>query len=165
MDREGGGGGCCCRSRTDCKRLQIDPVSRNFLTTDHGEQNQMSYAGPASRATRASEMQLVASRSATTGRTGGQGARPRAQTSTPREGRATVFTAGLLVGLAIGAGIALLVAPQSGAEARQALARRGRRLRHRGADAWEDLRDELRRVTRRRAESRRQRKVDRESDV
>jgi hypothetical protein len=79
---------------------------------------------------------------------GSQAARPRVQTSAPREGRATVFTAGLLVGLAIGAGIALLVAPQSGAEARQALIRRGRRLRRRGANAWDDLRDEFRRVAR-----------------
>jgi gas vesicle protein len=61
-----------------------------------------------------------------------------------------VFTAGLLVGLAIGAGVALLVAPQTGADARRALVRRGRRLRRRGVDAWEDLRDELRRVRRRR---------------
>src|SRR5688572_16205403 len=94
----------------------------------------VSYAGPASRATRASDMQLVGTRSTATGRTGGQDARPRAQTSAPREGRATVFTAGLLVGLAIGAGVALLVAPQTGAETRQALVRRGRRLRRRGVD-------------------------------
>ncbi len=165
MDREGGGGGCCCRSRTDCKRLQNDPVSRNFLTTDHGEQNQMSYAGPASRASRASEMQLLATQSTASGRAGGHGARPRAQTSTPREGRATVFTAGLLVGLAIGAGIALLVAPQAGAETRQALARRGRRLRRRGVDAWEDLRDELRRVARRRSKGRGQRAESQRSDL
>ena len=166
MDREGGGGGCCCRSRTDCKRLQNDPVSRNFLTTDHGEQNQMSYAGPVSRATRASEMQLVASQSTATGRSGGHAARPRAQTSTAQEGRATVFTAGLLVGLAIGAGIALLVAPQSGAETREALARRGRRLRRRGSNAWEDLRDELRRVgQRRKSAGRRQRTEKREPEI
>lgn len=132
---------------------QNDPVSRNFLTTDHGEQNRMSYAGPASRATRAPETPSIGSRSTANGQTGGQGARARVQTSAAREGRATVFTAGLLVGLAIGAGVALLVAPQTGAEARRALVRRGRRLRRRGVDAWEDLRDELRRVARRRNEA------------
>lgn len=68
----------------------------------------------------------------------------------PREGRAVVFAAGVLVGLAIGAGVALLVAPQTGVETRQDLMRRGRRLRRRGVDAWEDLRDEFRRVARRR---------------
>jgi len=125
----------------------------------------MSYAGPASRGSRASEMQLVATRSAATGSSGGQGARPRAQTSTPREGRATVFTAGLLVGLTVGAGIALLFAPQTGVETRQALTRRGRRLRRRGANAWEDLRDELHRVARRKTAGRRQKSEDRESKV
>jgi hypothetical protein len=128
---------------------QIEPVSRNFLTTDHGEQIRMSYAGPASRAARA-EVQLVGARS--TGRTGSPNPRARSQTSVPREGRTTIFAAGLLVGLAIGAGVALLVAPQSGLEARRALMRRGRLLRRRGVNAWDDLRDELRRVRRRQAE-------------
>lgn len=55
-----------------------------------------------------------------------------------------IFAAGALLGVAVGAGAALLLAPQSGAETRFRLARRGRRLRERTADAWDDLRDELR---------------------
>lgn len=62
------------------------------------------------------------------------------------------LAAGVLLGLALGAGATLLLAPQSGSEVRHDLARRGRRLRRRlgrrGAHAWEDLRDELRRAAR-----------------
>jgi hypothetical protein len=65
-------------------------------------------------------------------------------------GRTAAFTAGITLGLLFGAGIALLLAPQTGADTRRALARRGRRLRIRGRDAWDDLRVELRRARRRR---------------
>jgi hypothetical protein len=54
-----------------------------------------------------------------------------------------VFAAGLAVGIAVGAGIALLVAPRSGFVTRRRLARRGRKIARRGRDAWADLRDEL----------------------
>lgn len=60
-----------------------------------------------------------------------------------------IFTAGAVLGAAIGAGAALLFAPQSGARTRHNIARRGRRLRTRTADAWEDLRHELRYAARR----------------
>jgi len=60
-----------------------------------------------------------------------------------------IFAAGALLGAALGAGAALLFAPQSGAETRHDLAHRGRRLRERTGDAWEDLRDELRYAARR----------------
>ena len=60
-----------------------------------------------------------------------------------------IFTAGAVLGAAIGAGAALLFAPQSGARTRHNLARRGRHLRTRTADAWEDLRHELRYAARR----------------
>jgi len=60
-----------------------------------------------------------------------------------------IFAAGALLGAALGAGAALLFAPQSGEQARHDLARRGRRLRARTADAWDDLRDELQYVARR----------------
>jgi len=43
-----------------------------------------------------------------------------------------------------------LLAPQSGTDARRHLARRARRLRDRGEDAWDGLRRELRRAARRR---------------
>ena len=54
-----------------------------------------------------------------------------------------VFGAGLAIGIAIGASVALLIAPRSGVVTRRRLARRGRRLARRGRDAWSDLRDEL----------------------
>ena len=46
-----------------------------------------------------------------------------------------------LAGLAIGAGVALLFAPQSGEQTRRDLARRGRRARMRAQEMAEDLRD------------------------
>jgi len=55
-----------------------------------------------------------------------------------------IFATGALLGAALGAGAALLFAPQSGAEARHNLARQGRHLRARTATAWDDLRHELR---------------------
>jgi len=64
-----------------------------------------------------------------------------------RRGRGS-FLAGLGIGLAVGAAVALLLAPQSGAETRQSLRRRGRRVRNRAADAWDDLRTELERTKR-----------------
>ena len=60
-----------------------------------------------------------------------------------------IFTAGAGLGAAIGAGAALLFAPESGAQTRHKLARRGRHFRTRTADAWEDLRHELRYAARR----------------
>ena len=58
-----------------------------------------------------------------------------------------IFGAGLALGLALGAGAALLTAPQSGEETRAALRgrvkRMGRTTRRRSRDAWDELRDEL----------------------
>ena len=51
--------------------------------------------------------------------------------------------AGLLVGALIGAGTALLLAPQSGQETRTLLRRKARRARHRATDAWDDLAGDL----------------------
>lgn len=63
-----------------------------------------------------------------------------------------VFGAGLALGVALGAGVALLTAPQTGGEARAALRRRaGRTSRafgRRSRDAWADVQDELRGMTR-----------------
>lgn len=53
----------------------------------------------------------------------------------------------------MGAAAALLLAPQSGAATRQALRTRGKKIRNRARDAWEDLALELkatRRALRRR---------------
>ena len=62
---------------------------------------------------------------------------------------AGVFTLGAVAGALIGAGVALLLAPQSGVETREEIASRARRLRSRADDSWDDLRDELRRLRRR----------------
>lgn len=60
-----------------------------------------------------------------------------------------IFAAGAVLGAAIGAGAALLFAPQSGARTRHNIAKRSRHLRTRTADAWDDLRHELRYAARR----------------
>ncbi len=57
--------------------------------------------------------------------------------------RVAVFGTGIVLGTALGAGLALLFAPSSGEEIRAAIARRGARLAHQGRDVWDDLRDEL----------------------
>ena len=58
-----------------------------------------------------------------------------------------IFGAGLALGLALGAGTALLTAPQSGEETRAALRGRAKRLgratTRRSRDAWAELREEL----------------------
>jgi hypothetical protein len=60
-----------------------------------------------------------------------------------------IFAAGALLGAAVGASAALLLAPQSGARTRHNLARRGRHLASRTGNAWDDLRHELRYAARR----------------
>lgn len=60
-----------------------------------------------------------------------------------------ILGAGLLVGALLGAGAALLLAPQSGFETRTAIRRQARHARHRASDAWSELADELAAVARR----------------
>lgn len=57
--------------------------------------------------------------------------------------------AGLLIGALVGAGTALLLAPQSGADTRTTIRRKARFVRHRAGDAWDDLAAELAAVARR----------------
>lgn len=57
--------------------------------------------------------------------------------------------AGLLFGLALGAGLAILFAPRTGEETRELLGERARMLRGRAGDRFEDMRDDLGRMTRR----------------
>jgi hypothetical protein len=67
------------------------------------------------------------------------------QPAVPSPGRrpTVTFLAGLGIGLAVGAAVGILLAPKSGAETRQALRNRGRKVGNRARDAWEDLRIEL----------------------
>ncbi|MBL0937276.1 MAG: YtxH domain-containing protein [Gemmatimonadaceae bacterium] len=56
---------------------------------------------------------------------------------------------GVLIGLALGAGAALLLAPASGEDTRRHLRRNARRLYAKGSDAVEELRDDTARTARR----------------
>ncbi len=62
---------------------------------------------------------------------------------------AGVLSLGILAGALVGAGVALLLAPQSGEETRERIATRARRMGTRADEGWDDLRDELRRLRRR----------------
>lgn len=131
----------------------------------------MSYAGPTPRAKQLPLPQppskkFSASRSpAATATTGSSRTAPRhsydpraaerAEARSRRRGwdGMAVFAAGIAVGLAVGVGTTLLFAPQTGEETRYAIARRARRIRRRGGDAWGDLRREFSRATKRRFRS------------
>lgn len=108
----------------------------------------MSYAGPISRGTRVRDAESSHSAAPATVAVRSRPSPSRVTTDTAPG--AVIFAAGMAVGIAVGAAGALLFAPQSGADTRRAIARRGRRLGLRGRDAWEDLGDELRRFARRR---------------
>jgi len=94
----------------------------------------MSYAGPVNRA-KASTRPLAAQ---------------------PHDGtdwqQMAIFGTGLALGIALGAGAALLTAPRTGAETRAAFLAGAGRVRRttarRGRDAWDDLGDEIRSTTR-----------------
>ena len=58
-------------------------------------------------------------------------------------GRVGLFGAGIALGALIGAGTALLLAPQSGAETRRSIALRARGMKYDAADAWDDLGEQL----------------------
>jgi hypothetical protein len=105
----------------------------------------MSYAGPSATGRSSAPHPTGRARPAA-------GITPRLPVRQPpdRGPRAALFATGVVLGLALGAGVALLFAPQAGDDTRHSLARRGRRLARRGRDAWDDLRDELQRAARRR---------------
>ena len=114
----------------------------------------MSYAGPASRsrgtprrsATSASPTRSIAASPVTGHPAPGEVDEEGEYHETDWQ-QVAIFGAGLALGLALGAGTALLTAPQSGEETRAALrgkARRfGRATSRRSRDAWDELRDEL----------------------
>jgi YtxH-like protein len=62
---------------------------------------------------------------------------------------AGILSLGVIAGALVGAGVALLLAPQSGEETRERIANRARGLGSRADASWDDLRDELRRLRRR----------------
>jgi gas vesicle protein len=68
--------------------------------------------------------------------------KPKVPTAPARRPTVT-FLAGLGIGLALGAAAALLLAPQSGAETRRALRSRGKKVKNKARDAWDDLRIEI----------------------
>lgn len=61
---------------------------------------------------------------------------------------ATSFVSGLLLGVAVGVGLTLLVAPQSGRRTRRALARSMEDVADSAVDRWDDMTDELRSAVR-----------------
>jgi len=60
-----------------------------------------------------------------------------------REDGLGTFAAGLLVGGLVGAGLALLFAPQSGAETRRIIRRRAKRVAADAQDRYDDVKDRL----------------------
>ena len=117
----------------------------------------MSYAGPASRS-RGSARRPAASATTPTRSIAAAPANGHPASGEADEGyhetdwqQVAIFGAGLALGLALGAGTALLTAPQSGEETRAALRGRAKRIgrstSRRGRDAWAELRDELQSAT------------------
>jgi gas vesicle protein len=115
----------------------------------------MSYAGPAKSATGASRSSTPSPGARPADRTGASRPTARRLPQTPGETdwqRVALFGVGVALGIAVGAGAALLTAPQSGSETRAALMARAGRLKRgtkrRSRDAWDELRDEIRGVKR-----------------
>ena len=69
----------------------------------------------------------------------------------------TSFLTGILVGAAVGAGLALLFAPGSGDETRRLVRRRARAVTHDAAEGLVAARDEVRQALREKKEALRQR--------
>jgi gas vesicle protein len=62
--------------------------------------------------------------------------------------RARTFLAGLAIGALVGAGVALLFAPQSGEETRHAVARKAKHLARDARDRYDDVKEKVRRARR-----------------
>ncbi len=64
------------------------------------------------------------------------------------ESAAASFAAGMIIGVAVGAGLALVLAPQSGRRTRRYLVRRVEDVTDDAADRWGDVTDELKSAVR-----------------
>ncbi len=62
------------------------------------------------------------------------------------------FAAGLLLGALIGAGVALLFAPQSGEDTRRLIRKKARRFANDARDRYDDLKDRVRKARKEAAE-------------
>ncbi len=62
------------------------------------------------------------------------------------------FAAGLLLGALIGAGVALLFAPQSGEDTRRLIRRRARRFANDARDRYDEMKDRVRKARKEAAE-------------
>ena len=67
-------------------------------------------------------------------------------------GSARPFAAGLLIGALIGAGVALLFAPQSGVDTRRLIRKRSKKIAAGAQDRFDDVKDRIRQA-RRKAEA------------
>ena len=63
-------------------------------------------------------------------------------------GSARPFAAGLLIGALIGAGVALLFAPQSGADTRRQIRKRSKKIAAGAQDRFDDIKDRIRQARR-----------------
>src|SRR5206468_10909446 len=70
-------------------------------------------------------------------------------------GRVGVFGAGIAIGAVLGAGLAMLYAPQSGAATRRAIRRKALDIREDARDRWDELGDRLEMLRRRTGRGRR----------
>ena len=59
------------------------------------------------------------------------------------DGQVLNFVSGLVLGVAIGAGIALLTAPEKGLKTRRRLRRTASGLKSEAGDRWDDLADDV----------------------
>ena len=66
--------------------------------------------------------------------------------------RTRTFLAGLAIGALVGAGVALLFAPQSGEETRRQVSRKAKHLAREARDHYDEMRDKVRRARRERHE-------------
>jgi gas vesicle protein len=132
-----------------------DPRARRAASTSAAKASTRPLRDPGEHSL---EQELSITARGVTGSRRSRSAGAEAQTGRDREGQGegeidwqhiAIFTAGAVLGAVVGAGAALLLAPQSGARTRHNLARRGRHFRTRSADAWDDLRHELRYAARR----------------